>query len=158
VRGWRGALICVFTIYIAAAAEESFGDWRLLGGRTDFLLLAMSVLCTFASRRGGALLGFSAGWLYGALDGANMWQYVASRTLGGFAIAWLAESGIVRGYLTAVVAGVFGVIFCQCIQMFLAPPPVIGHFLGDTIRTAAYNGVLAILVYAVFKRILDPRG
>src|SRR5438128_322961 len=96
MRGWRGVLISAATLYIAAAAELGLSRWTLVGGRVDFLLLAMSCLCLFASRQGGALIGFTAGLLYGALDGANLWQYVLTRTLVGYLIAVVASGGIER--------------------------------------------------------------
>jgi len=157
VTGWRGALACAVALYLAGAAQESLARWTLFGGHFDFLLLVLSVLCVFAERRQGAVLGFFAGWLYGALDGANLWQYIVSRTLGGFLIAWVASSGIERRLLSALAAGVLTVLLCQVILMFLAPPPSILGFLGDTIRTAAYNGASAMLLYACFKKILGSR-
>ena len=121
------------------------------------MLLILSVLCLFSSRQGGAVLGFFAGWIYGSLDGANMWQYVLTRTIAGYVIASVAGSGIERRTLTAVLAAFLGVFLCQLTLMFLAPPAALIHFLGDTIRTAVYNGVLATLVYAGLNRILGPR-
>lgn len=157
MNGWRGALICGITLYLAAAAQQSIARWTLVGGRVDYLLLALTGLCLFASRRGGAVIGFFAGWLFGALDGANMWQYIVTRTILGFLIAGVAESGIERNFFSALLAGMLGVIVCQFGLMFLAPPSSLGQFVGDTIRTAVYNGVLAMLLYACLNRILGPR-
>lgn len=157
MRGWRGGLICGATLYVSAAAQQGLGQWTLLGGRIDFLVCALSVLALFTSRTGGAAVGFAAGWLYGSLDGANMWQYVATRTVVAFLISWLAEAGMERNLFSAMLVGFGGIALCQLGMMFLAPPAAIPAFLGDTIRTAVYNGVFAMLFYAVLNRILGPR-
>ncbi|MFI5387772.1 MAG: hypothetical protein ACHQ50_16815 [Fimbriimonadales bacterium] len=157
MNGRRDVLICALSLYLATAAQQSLARWTLLGGRFDFLLAALSVLCLFAGRTGGAVLGFFSGWLYGALDGANMWQYVFTRTIGGYLISWAFESGIERNLVSASLAGFLGVLGCQLAFMFLAPPAALTPFLGDTIRTAVYNGVFAMLLYAVFNRIFGPR-
>ena len=155
--GWRAYLVAAIALYFAAAAQESIARWTLLGGRVDYLLLVLSVICLYANRRQGAVFGFFAGWIFGALDGANLWQYVLSRALGGYLVAWFASSGIERGLLTALIAGFLGVVICQTALMFLAPPGSIPHYLGDTIRTAAYNGALAMLLYACLNKILGSR-
>ncbi len=157
MRGWIGVLVAGIVLYLAAAAEQSLGPRTLFGGRFDYLLIAVACVCLFTSRKGGAVAGFFAGLLYGALDGANMWQYVLTRTLGGYFIAIVASGGIERSLFAAFLAAVFATIFCQLTLMFLAPPPAVLPFLLDTISTAVYNGVLAMAVYAVLNRILGPR-
>jgi hypothetical protein len=157
VTGWRGFAIAAVSLYLAAAAQQSVSRWGFLGGHFDFTLAVLAVLCLFTNRRGGALLGFFDAWIYASLDGANMWQYVLTRTVGGFLISWVAESGIERSYFAAAVSGFVTVPLCQLILLFLAPPPQIAAFLGDTIRTAVYNGVLAMPLYAAANRIIGPR-
>ncbi len=150
-------MICGAVLYMAGAAQQALSRWTVFDGRVDFLLLALSSLCLFTNRRFGAVLGFFAGWLYGAIDGANCWQYIASRAVGGFLIAWIAETGIEKSLFSAFLAGIVGVLLCQIGLMFLAPPWSVSHYLGDTIKTAVYNGVLALPVYACLNRILGPR-
>jgi hypothetical protein len=150
-------LICVVSMYLAAASQQALSRWTFLGGAPDYMILALSVLCLFTSPKGGAVLGFFDGWLYSALDGSNMWQYVLTRTLTGYAIAWIAESGIERSTFSALLAGFLGVVVSKVTFMFLAPPSGLGIYLGDTIRTAVYNGVLAMLFYAALNRIVGPR-
>jgi hypothetical protein len=149
--------ICAVALYLAAASQQALSRWTFLGGAPDYMILALSVLCLFTSRSGGAALGFFDGWLYAALDGSNMWQYVMTRTIAGYLISWIAESGIERSMFSALLAGFLGVLVCKLSLMFLAPPPALAAFLGDTIRTAVYNGVLAMLFYAALNRIVGPR-
>jgi rod shape-determining protein MreD len=157
VRGSVGIFICVVVLYLAAAAQQALARWTFLGGAPDYTVLALSALCLFTSPKAGAVLGFFDGWLYSALDGSNMWQYVLTRTLGGYLISRIADSGIERSLFSAVLAGFLGVLFCRLSLMFLAPPPALASFLGDTIRTAVYNGVLAMPLYAALNRIVGPR-
>jgi rod shape-determining protein MreD len=154
---WRFIITSAVCLYIAAAAQQSLARWTILGGRFDFMLVVLAVLCLFTNRRGGAILGFFDAWIYASIDGANMWQYVLTRTLGGFLISWVAEGGIEHSYFAAALSGFVAVPLCQMILLFLAPPPQIAAFLGDTIRTAVYNGVLAMPIYAAANRILGPR-
>jgi rod shape-determining protein MreD len=157
VRGGYGVLITAVLLYLATAAQQSLSRWTLLGGGPDYTVLALSALCLFTSRKGGAVIGFFDGWLLASLNGSNMWQYVLTRTIGGYLISWTAESGIERSLFSALLAGFLGVLFCRLSFMFLAPPPALASFLGDTIRTAVYNGVLAMLLYAALNRIVGPR-
>lgn len=153
----RFALTAAAGLYLAAACQQSLGSWRLLGSVPDFMLLSLAGLCMFTGRTGGAVIGFLDGWIYASLIGANMWQYVLTRTLGGYAIAWVAEGGLERSVFSALLAGVFAVFACQLTLLFLAPPSEIGTFLGDTIRTAVYNGVLAMVLYTALNKILGAR-
>ena len=87
---------------------------------------------------------------------ANMQHYVASRTLTGLLLgstnsAELQRSLPAAGLITAAVT-----VFAQLTLMFLAPPHSITAFLADTIRSAVYNGVLAIPVYALLKKFVAP--
>jgi hypothetical protein len=52
----------------------------------------------------------------------------------------------------------FLTIVAQLILMFFAPPPGIASFLGATIGSAMVNGVLAVPVHALLRRILGPQG
>lgn len=155
--GGRGVLIAVLVLYVAAAAQQAFSRWTIIGGSVDYLLLALGGLCLFTHRSGGALIGFFDGWLYASLTGVHMWQVVLTRALAGYLISWVVETGIERNLLSSLLAGLFAVLFCRIGLLFLAPPPQIVPVLGDTIRTAVYNGVLAMLLYAVLNRIIGPR-
>lgn len=145
------------TLYLAASMEQGLRSWTLLGGGPDYLILALGGLCLFAGRAAGAIIGFFDGLLYGALAGANLWQIVLTRTVAGFLIAWVADSGIERNVFSAFLMGVSAVVVCRIGLMFLAPPPTILPFVGDTIRTAVFNGILAMLLYTALNRFLGPR-
>ncbi len=147
----------VITLWICAAMEQSLatrlGFW---GVRPDFLLVALTVLSLYTSKRGGIVLGFFAGLLHGGIAGANMMHYIISRTLGGYAAATTRNPKF-EPKLATVAATVAGItVFSQIVLMFFAPPDGIARFLGATILSALYNGVLSLPLHALMKRILKP--
>lgn len=154
MKGPKGVFVAAILLWIAAGAQQALAHrLNLFGAAPDFLLISVSCLCLFANRIGGALIGFFAGLSMGAVVGANMTQYVFSRTLVGFFDAWSKALGLDANLLTAAVNGLLVTVAAQLLQMFFAPPAGITSFLGATIASAVVNGVLAIPVYALLKRI-----
>jgi len=152
----RGVLVAAVCLYLAGALQPlapRFGFW---GMRPDFLLAALGPLSLLATRRGGLLLGFAAGVLGGALPGANMAHYVISRTVGGAFGAWVRSLGFEDGPAVSAATAFALTIVAQLVLMFLAPPARIGAFLGATIGSAVLNGLLAIPLFALLTRIVDP--
>ncbi|MFQ3587404.1 MAG: rod shape-determining protein MreD [Fimbriimonadaceae bacterium] len=144
-------------LYLAAALQQSMADrLSVLGARPDFFLAVLAAAGLFASRTGGAVLGLLCGVLHGAVAGANLTAYTVSRVVGGFLVAWSRdlrfEPNVLIVYATAFVLTVLS----QLILMFLAAPRDLGGFLGGTILSAVYNGVLALPVYALLKRLVRP--
>lgn len=152
----RGVL-AAFAFLAAAILQQAVAfRWAVLGAHPDFLLVALTLFASRSSRSSGMVLGFSDGVVMGALAGANMQHYVFSRTIVGLLLSWI---GSIQQLQTPVVIGVFAAastIVAQVILMFSAAPHGIGGFLADTLRTAVYNGVLAISVFALLKRVMTP--
>lgn len=144
-------------LWICAAMQQSLAErLGVLGFRPDFLLVAVACFSMFFTRAGGALVGFVAGAIYGALDMANLTVFVISRTCAGFACAWANDLRVKEGPLVASISTALTTVFARFIYMFLAPPAFLMPFVGDTIRTAVYNGVLAVPMYLLVKRIMGP--
>lgn len=158
MRGGRGILVGLAALWVGAVLQQSLGRYGILNARPDYLLVMLSCLCLHANRSGGALLGFVAGLLSGAITGANMTQYIFSRSVAGFMDAWSRNLGLDPNSLTAALNSFFLTIVAQLILMFFAPPPGIASFLGATIGSAMVNGVLAVPVHALLRRILGPQG
>jgi rod shape-determining protein MreD len=159
MKGARGVAIAALTIFVAAILQQSLGfRASFFGARPDFMLVALSVLGIGSNRAGGILLGFSDGLVMGGLAGANLQHYVTSRTICGLLLGWSSKMELPHTlFASAVITGAVTVI-AQLIFMFLAPSHSIGAFLADTIRSAVYNGVLAIPVFALLKRFMAPAG
>lgn len=149
-------LVAALGLYLAGAMQPlapRFGFW---GMQPDFLLAMLAPLSLLATRRGGLLLGFFAGLIGGALPGANMAHYVISRTVGGALGAWVRSLGVEHGPITSAATAISMTIAAQLVLMFLAPPARIGAFLGATMGSAVLNGLLAIPLFALISRVLDP--
>lgn len=158
MKGWTGVLVAVATLWLAAVLQQSIGRYGILNARPDYLLVALSCLCLYASRAGGAMVGFIAGLMAGAITGANLTQFIFSRSVAGFLDSWSRSLGLDANAVTAAANAFFVTIVAQLILMFFAPPPGIASFLGATIGSAMVNGVLAVPVHALLRRILGPQG
>lgn len=144
----------LLAVILQVGIATRYGVW---GTHAHVPLLVLGFSAMYSNRRTGILAGFFVGLLEGSVAGANLWQYVLTRVLVAAAISSIAEGGIERNFYTSALFAGCCVICAEITFMFLAPPPQVLQFLGDTIRTAVYNGVLAMLLYALFNRILSPR-
>lgn len=127
---------------------------EILGARPDFLLAFMTVLSLQTTRAGGTLVGFLGGLVHGALAGANLAHYVITRTTTCFGLSWVRSAGFEPGLGRVGLYAAVHVLVAQIMLMFLIAPQDIARFLGSTIGTAMYNGVLAIALYAPLKRVV----
>jgi rod shape-determining protein MreD len=151
-------LTSIVGLWIAVILQQSIAvRLSIFGARPDFLLLFIVPLSLLTSRPGGTLLGFFAGLLQGATTGVFMAQYVASRTIAGFMASWSRGFGMHVNWGVACVTTIILTIVARLIYMFLAAPPGVMRFLGDTIGSAMYNGVLAIPVYMLLQWVIDPK-
>jgi rod shape-determining protein MreD len=121
----------------------------------DFVLIVLGSVSILSSRRAGTVSGFFGGLIEGGLAGANLTQYVISRSLAGFLTGWLTA----WEFEATVIVAFFAVVACtleaQLLLLFLAPPTRIFAFLLATIGSAIYNGVLAMPLFALLKRIVQ---
>lgn len=128
----------------------------IYGAQPDFLLVVVSCSGFCLDRTPGTLVGFGAGVFHGALAGANLTHYVISRCVAGFVASWSRNLRFEMTPLTVAIFVACVTVVAQITLMFIAAPSGIAGFLGDTIGSAVYNGVIAIPVYALFRRILNP--
>lgn len=150
-------LVCALALWIAAVLQQGLSPQvGLLGAQPDFLLVAVGALGLCLTRPSAAVAGFVAGVLQGALAGANLTHYVVSRTVAGFCTAWSRRLRFESTWLAVFMTIAMTTVVAQLLFMFTAAPRGIAEFLGDTIIQAMYNGVLAIPVYALLKRVLNP--
>lgn len=147
----------VLVMWAAAVLERGVAPHlAILGVTPDFLLLVTTVSGLMMSRPAGAVTGFAAGLIQGALIGANLSHYVVSRALAGFFAAWIRQLRFDNNAIVIALTTAALTVFAEIAFMLTAGPKGIAGFLGDTMGTAIYNGVLAIPVYALLKRVLNP--
>ena len=150
-------LIIAIGLYLAIVAQVSIAPAVApFGCVPDFLLLALGLFSMRGGRLSGAMIGFFAGILYGGVAGANIQLYVFSRVIAGLLIGSVSSMELDSSFLLASIVSVFTVLIGQGIMILLAPHPNLIGLVGATIETAVYNGVLAIPVYALLKRIQGP--
>lgn len=144
----------VFTLWIAAGLQQGVGAMAtIFGVAPDYLVTAVCVLSLYGNSRSGMVLGFFAGLLTGSISGANLWQYVISRMLAGFATGSIPELRFKNNVAVAASSTVIGTLIAQFSLMFVAPPRLLGPFIGATIGSAMYNAVIAMLLSIVLNRV-----
>ncbi len=153
----KSILVTVICLWMAGGCQQSLAPhMAIYRAWPDFLLVNVACLSLFTTRAGGTLLGFAGGVIHGALAGVNLAAYAITRTLAGFMVGWLNSLEFDANVFVAFMATAGASLFAQLVLMFVAPPEAILPFLGATIASAMYNGVIAMPVYALLKRILDP--
>lgn len=152
-------LAAVPALWLAAALQETVAPrWAVAGVPPDFLLATLAALALLGERKEGTLAGFAAGALRGALAGANLAAYAISRTLLGFLLGWVRFAGLVPNAPVAGLSAAVGTLFAQGLVMVSAHRGPVLPFLGGTLLTAVINGVLAMLLYALLRRAIDPQS
>lgn len=150
-------LIATVLCWLGVLLDNSVSSgWRIGLATPNFGIIFFGIGCLFLSVKGSTALGLWSGLLIGAVSGANLFAYVFSRSIAGFASYLARLSGI---QFVPISAGIFVLIFTVFIQiltMFVAPPPAIAQFLLATIVSAIYNGVLAAPLFALLSRVFQP--
>ena len=154
----RPILVFAISFWLAAVLQQAAIDRVQIGGaRPDLLLTLALVTAVMFAPKYSALFGFVAGLLHGAIAGADLAHFTISYTIvayfAGF-LSWL-ELDIRAWYVGLVVIG--GTAIAGLLMMIPGPPPLFWPHLGDTILSAIYNGVLAMPLYALMKRLLHPK-
>lgn len=145
-------------LWLAGVLQQSLSQrMAIFGVPPDFLLVAMGAMALLTHRTKATSFGFLAGLIQGALSGANMAHYIVSRSVSAFAMATVSRSGLQIGLLLAGVLCAGMTVLAQFLLLFLAPPRDILSFIGATIGTAVYNGVLAMPLYALLRRFAEPQ-
>lgn len=135
-------------LQLAVAPRISF-----FGIGPDFPLLFTAVFSLRTSRLGTVTLGFFAGLCEGALAGVNLAHYVISRTVAAFLGGSAQGMGMQPASSTAAFVAAAVAFFAQLLLTFLAPSGGFGRMLGDTIGSAIVNGLLAVPLYALLKKL-----
>ena len=143
--------------YVAAVLQQAVAPrWVILGVSPDFFLAFLTPIAMFSTARPSVITGFYFGLLQGALPTANIAHYVLSRSVAAFCVS--ASNGLRLNPSVWIAAATTAVatLLAQLLWMFMAAPPNIGAFLGDTIGSAMYNGVIAMPMYALLRKVLGP--
>jgi len=152
---WQLPVTVIVSIWIAAVLQSALAQHlSIFGCRPDFPLILLANFALILPRGAAALVGFACGFATGAIAGANLTHYIVSRTFAGFCLSWSKAIGIQLNLLFVGLATALTTIFAGILWMFLAAPHGLASFIGDTIGSALYNGVLAVPVYVLLRKIL----
>jgi len=146
---WIGGLWLAGVLQAGASPHMA-----LFGVAPDFLLIFGLTMSLHLPRPGATGIGFFAGMIYGGLAGANLTHYIISRSIACFATSWSRRLRLELNYPTVGATVLVGTVIARVFFMFTAAPQDVGGFLRDTIAEATYNGVLALPLYALVKRVM----
>lgn len=154
LRFWPTAIVA---LWLAVVLNNGLAPHLSIGGiRPDFLLAVMCVLGLMTRPASAAWVGLVAGIMHAGIAGANLTHYAASRAIAAFGISLGRDTTFEAGPVFAAIAAVLGTLLAEGIFLLFAPPPNIGSFAQATIGTAIYNGVLAMPLFAVLRRLAIP--
>lgn len=157
MKGWKGVLAVALVLWICAAFQQALAArLAIFGFKPDFLLVALGSFALVCERRKATFIGFCCGAIGGAAAFANITHYVVSRSVTGFAAGWFKQFHLENNLVVMGITVSMLTVLASLLLMFLAPPQAITPFLADTIRTAVYNGVLAVPMCLLVKWIVGP--
>ncbi|RYG27224.1 hypothetical protein EON82_00050 [bacterium] len=155
--GFRFWIVAIPTLWICGALQEALAHrLAVLGSPPDFPLVGLAALSLLGERKAGTLTGFLAGLIRGVLAGANLAAYVISRTILGFILGWVRFAGLIPNAPVAGIAAFVGTLLAQGLVMIPSHQGPLLPFLAGTLMSAGINGALAMPLYALLRRLIDP--
>ena len=149
--------VAIPAFWLSGALQESLASRMVLfQGGPDFPLVALAALALLGERRAGTVCGFLAGALRGVLAGTNLASYAISRTLLGFVLGWVRTAGLIPNASVAGLSAFVGTLLAQGLLMFAAHRGPVLPFLGGTLFSAMINAALAMPLYALLRRLIEP--
>jgi rod shape-determining protein MreD len=155
----RRTLRLVIALLLAFSLHAAY-DSRLMvaGAQPNLSLTALLTACLFTDCETAAWLGFLVGLLEASYTARYIGSFIVTRTLAGFLVG-LLEERIFRDNVFVAIAAVFlGTLFTNTCFFLFAPQPHAARWFLHALTQAAYNAVLAIPVYAIFKRLIPRVG
>lgn len=154
----RRSLGMIAALFLATLAQAVYADaMQIAGARPDFPLAVALILSLFTNANGGASLGFFAGLLHASLASpphGGFGSLIVSRTLVCAGVGWLEERMFRDHALTALgIVGV-GTALAETLFFIFAPHPNILLWARHLGMTTLYNGLLAIPLYLVIRRLI----
>jgi rod shape-determining protein MreD len=159
MKGVKGWIIAIILLWIAGACQLAIAFQISAAGMSpDFPLIVIVTVGLFSNRRTGSIVGFLGGAIHGAVEGGHIAAYTITRTAIGFLVGWFTGMEFEGNIAVAFIVTAAATICTRLTFLLLNPRGAILAFLLATIGSAVYNGVLAMPLYALLKRVLDsPR-
>lgn len=139
-------------LLLAAAAQVALAPrMAIFGARPDFLLVAVTLLSMGRSTDGAAVVGAFAGLLHGGAANARTAAYVISRILGGISASLVGRTRVAVTPLTVAASSLAATGVASVAFLLLAAPKVPLAWLLSTFGTLAYNTVLVVAIFWIFR-------
>ena len=145
-------------VVLAFAVHAAFGGHMLIGdARPNLSLTALLTGCLFLTTETGTWLGFSVGLLEASFSARYIGSYIVTRTLSGCFVGMLEDRVFRESVPVAMATAFLGTLAVEtCFFAFAPQPDALRTFAGFLLE-AAYNSVLAIPVYLLFRRLAPRR-
>ena len=157
MNGFRFWIVAVPTLWIAGALQQALAPrLAVYDAPPDFPLIVLAALALLGERKAGTLTGFFAGLIRGVLAGVNLAAYTISRTILGFVLGWIRFAGLIPNAAVAGIAAFVGTLMAQGLVMITSHRGPVLPFLAGTLVSAGINGALAMPLYALLRRLIDP--
>lgn len=155
MRIFLGVVLFAFLAFCFVLLQQSaLYRWTLLSARPDLLVLLTISLAVRTRPALGAVAGFVCGTCLGLAAGAGLAPNALSLAIPGFIFGFIALTDL---RVTPVIAGALvamGTILAHVLLLFMAPPSDIPRYLTATIGSAIMNGVLAMPLDSVWRRLI----
>ncbi len=155
-RAWPVVVACLL-LYLAAAVQMADPTRVSLStARPDLIAVVGLSWALVVAPVWGTVIGFVMGMLAAASPG----MHAFALTFAGVVVGTLAPLSRNYGLEIPIPVGMLlvavGTLLMRLIAMFLAGPPDLADYIGATILTAVYNGVLAGPAYGLLRLLFRP--
>lgn len=144
----RRLVLPIIVLFAAAGVQGNIPSWLTINGaKPDFILIALIASALMLDPPYGAVLGFAAGLIHGAVVGESLGSFIASRTIIGFlagmtTVRLFSENPLVpvlaAGGLTFIGEGMF---------MLANPRGDLADSIIKILITSLFNAVLTLAAF-----------
>lgn len=140
---------------------SGFGQIRLLGGNADLVPLLVAAVGLYAGAVPGAVTGFSAGLLIDLAVGNNLGATSLVLTSVGYGVGRYCEvrrpsNSLAPIPVAAAATGCYVLAFAVVSFMLEIEATVSAIVLREMLLTTLLNALIALPVFAFFRRVLRP--
>ena len=151
-----GRTLSLVALLIAAVVfQVAWGAAMQIGpARPNLALVAMLVISLFGNTTQGVAFGFLSGILEASYSARFFGSMIVTRSLTGLAAGALEESIFRDSPFVALLVVSGGTFVAEVLLYLFAPQPFLRHWAIRVSFEVIYNGILAIPVYLLFRKLI----
>jgi rod shape-determining protein MreD len=154
----RAGFLLLLAVILQLSAISQIG---IFGGSADLVVLAVAAIAFYGGSISGSAAGFTAGFLLDLLTGATMGAASLVLAAVGYAVGRFGEvrgpgHGLVAVPAAAAATAAWLIAFGAVSLMLETGAQVSPLVLRDLVATVVLNALLAVPVFAVARRLLQP--